>query len=74
LSTYEDRLAEGQVGGGSGVRSGHIGGGLVDLSGFTLGDLREMQDSYDDESSLSRALSRVLASKADGSNGFNARI
>jgi hypothetical protein len=58
------------------MRSGQAGsgGGLVDLSGFTLRDLRELCDA-DEESYLGRALSRVLAgTEADGHHGFSSKI
>jgi hypothetical protein len=74
LSIYGDRLPEGQVGGGTGARSGELGGrGLVDLGGFSLRDLRDLSD--DDESYLARALSRVLGpAEADGYHGFSSKI
>lgn len=75
MSTYGGRLPEAQASEGSGVRSAQIaGGGLVDLSGFTLGDLRDLRDA-DEESCLARALSRVLASgEVGGHHGFQSKI
>ena len=75
MSTYGDRLPEGQVGGGSGVRSGQIASrDLVDLTGFTLHDLRDLRDAHD-TSSLARALSRVMAgTDAERSLSFSSKI
>jgi FXSXX-COOH protein len=70
LSTYGDRLPEGRVSGGSGTV---VDEGLVDLSGFTLEDLRNLQDASD-ESYLAHALRRVTGAEGDGSYGFNSKI
>lgn len=74
MSSNGGRPPVGQVGGGSGVRHGQItDNGLVDLTGITLSDLRELDS--DSESSLGRALRRVLAStEADGHLGFTSKI
>jgi len=46
----------------------------VDLSGFTLRDLRDLRDA-DGKSSLAGALSRFLAStEVDGHYGFQSKI
>lgn len=71
LSTYRSRLPEGQVSGGGSAETGDEG--MVDLSGLTLADLRDLRDG-DDKSSLTRALSRVLAGEADGHHSFSACI
>jgi FXSXX-COOH protein len=74
LSTYGDRVPEGPVSGGSGVRGGTVvDEGLVDLSGFSLEDLRNLLDASD-ESYLAHALRRLTGSEGDGSYGFNSRI
>ena len=74
MSNYGGRLPEGQVSEGSGVGGREAAGaGLVDLSGFTLSDLRDLRDA-DDESYLARALSRVLAGESAGHHGFQSKI
>jgi hypothetical protein len=74
LSSDGSRLPEGQVGGGRGVRTDQItDGGLVDLSGLTLRDLRDIREG-DDRSCLAQALSRVLAGEADGHHSFSSCI
>jgi len=49
---------------------GGIGAGLIDVSGFSLGELLA-----DEESGLDKALARILASDHDDAyNSFNAGI
>ena len=74
LSTDSSPFPEGQGGVGRGVRTGQIAGGLVDLSGFSLGDLRDLRDARD-RSCLAQALSRVLDTTGSArSNSFNSKI
>jgi hypothetical protein len=75
LSSNGGRLPDGQAGGDSGVRGGQFASsGLVDLTGFTLRDLRDLRDA-DGESYLAGALSRFLApTQVDGHNGFQSKI
>ena len=75
MSTHGSCLPEAQLDDSNGVRTGQIASdGLVDLSGFSLSDLRELHDSFD-ESCLARALSRVMAtSDAAEVHGFQSKI
>jgi hypothetical protein len=75
LSSNGGHLPDGQVGRDSGVRGGHIAGsGLVDLTSFTMRDLRDLRDA-DGESSLAGALSRFLTpTELDGHHGFQSKI
>jgi hypothetical protein len=75
LSSDGRRVPEGQAGGVRGVQDDQItDGGLVDLGGLTLRDLRDLRDA-DDESCLARALSRILApTEVDGHHGFQSNI
>jgi hypothetical protein len=74
LSSYGSHLPDGQVGRGSGTRTDQTAAdGMVDLSGMTLADLRDLSDG-DDKSSLARALSRVLDGEANGHHSFSACI
>jgi len=52
-----------------------VDGGLVDVSGLTLNELRDLRDDTD-ESCLDRALSRILASaeEEEGHHGFQSSI
>lgn len=74
MSRNGSPFPEGQVSAGSGVWSGQVAdGGLPDLSGLTLHDLRELRDAQH-KSSLAQALSRVLAPEADAHYGFSSKI
>jgi hypothetical protein len=75
LSTHGSCLPEAQLDESNGAQTGQIASdGLVDLSGFTLSDLRDLRDSFD-ESCLSRALSRVMATSDVGEvHGFQSKI
>jgi len=74
LSSYGSRVPEGRAGGGRSVSTDQAAdNGMVDLSGLTLADLRDLRDG-DDKSSLARALSRVLADETDGHHSFSACI
>jgi len=76
LTTYGGRLPEGQAGGGTEAAGyGHVAvGGVVDLSGFSLRDLRDMRDA-EGQSYLGEALRRVLApGQPPGLHGFSSKI
>jgi hypothetical protein len=74
LSSNGSHIPDRSAGGGSGVRSDHAGrGGLADLSGLTLAELRDLRDAQD-ESYLAQALSRVMGSEAPGFHNFNSNI
>ncbi len=76
MTTYGGRLPEGQADGGTeATGNGRVAvGGVVDLSGFSLRDLRDMRDA-DGRSYLSMALTRVLApGEPPGLHGFSSKI
>lgn len=75
MSSNGGRLPDSQAGGDSGVRAGQFASsGLVDLSGFTLRDLRDLRDA-ERESYLAGALSRFLApAEVDRHHGFQSKI
>jgi hypothetical protein len=75
LSSDGSRVPQGQANGAISTLSSQIAdGGLIDVSDLTLADLRDLCDR-DDESCLTRALSRLLAaSEEDGHHGFQSSI
>jgi hypothetical protein len=74
LSSKGSRLSDRPADGGSGLRSDQVvRGGMVDLSGLTLSDLRDLRDAQD-ESYLAQALARVMESQAPGFHNFNSNI
>lgn len=74
MASDGSRIPEGQVSEAGEIRSDQItDGGLVDLSGLTLRDLRDLRDT-DGRSCLAQALSRVLAAEVDGHHSFSSSI
>jgi hypothetical protein len=74
LASYGSRVSQTRPSGGAVQRNRISDGALVDLSGLTLRELRDLSDP-DDETCLARALSRVLApTQADGHHGFQSKI
>jgi hypothetical protein len=75
LSTYGGRPPEGQAGAGTAAAGRQAAaGGVVDLSGFSLRELRDLGDA-EGKSYLGMALRRILASEEPpGLHGFQSKI